>query len=345
MKPRILILHTGGTIGMEATPDGLQPMARFGRLLKQWQHEADSMLSMPDFDVIEFDTLFDSADLTPVHWLRIAGELVHHWDVYDGFIVLHGTDTMAWTASALSFMLRGMDKPVVLTGSQIPFAAPRSDAQENFQMALALAADQRIHEVGICFGRKFLRGNRASKIATSRFDAFASSNYPPLAEAETGIVVHGEHLLQAQEKAFFIPGRIDSEAVAALTIYPGISARMIEAVLSAPGIRGLVLRSYGVGNMPQVDKRFVAAMGDGVARGVILVNTTQCLIGAVAPDTYATGAAFARIGVISGNDMTFEAACAKLHILIARGLLPEEIHRQMVLPHCGEMMQVGDDRM
>lgn len=152
MKSRILILHTGGTIGMEATSDGLRPITQFGTLLQQGLEKIVSLSSSIDFDIIAFDQPMDSADLTPAHWPLIAGELVTHWDSYDGFVVLHGSDTMAWTASALSFMLGGTDKPVILTGSQIPLITPDSDAPKNLCMALELATDPRICEVGICFG-------------------------------------------------------------------------------------------------------------------------------------------------------------------------------------------------
>lgn len=337
MKRRILILHTGGTIGMEATPGGLRPMAGFGALLKRRLGETASATPLPDCDIVELDQLIDSANLQPAQWPAIAGELVRRWDAYDGFVVLHGTDTMAWTASALSFMLRGADKPVILTGAQIPLTAPRSDALENLEMALIVAAQYPIREVGLCFGRKLLRGNRSRKIATDRFDAFDSPNYPAIAEAGIRIVLRGELLLAAEPRAFFLPEHFEPEAVAVLTIHPGLSPRVIEAVLSSPGLSGVVLRSYGVGNVPEADARLLAALGDAVARGVTVVNTTQCVIGAVAQDTYATGAALARIGVVSGGDMTLEAAFAKLHVLTAEGLSPEEIRARMAQPLSGEM--------
>lgn len=337
MSSRILILHTGGTIGMEATPDGLQPMAGFGALLKRRLGETASATPLPDCDVVELDKLIDSANLQPAQWPVIAGELVRRWEAYDGFVVLHGTDTMAWTASALAFMLRGTDKPVILTGAQIPLTAPRSDALENLEMALILAAQHPIREVGLCFGRKLFRGNRSRKIATDRFDAFDSPNYPALAEAGINIVLHRELLLAARPRAFFLPEHFEPEAVAVLTIHPGLSPRVVEVALSDPMLRGVVLRSYGVGNVPEADARLLGALGKAVARGVTVVNTTQCVIGAVAQDTYATGAALARIGVVSGGDMTLEAAFAKLHVLIAEGLPSQDIHARMAEPLSGEM--------
>jgi L-asparaginase len=337
MKRRILILHTGGTIGMEATPGGLTPMAGFGALLKRRLGETASATPLPDCDIVELDRLIDSANLQPAQWPVIAGELIRRWEAYDGFVVLHGTDTMAWTASALSFMLRGADKPVILTGAQIPLTAPRSDALENLEMALILAAQHPIREVGLCFGRKLLRGNRSRKIATDRFDAFDSPNYPAIAEAGIKIVLHRGLLLAAEPQAFFLPEHFEPEAVTVLTIHPGLSPRVVEVALSSPNLRGVVLRSYGVGNVPEADARLLTALGAAVARGVTVVNTTQCVIGAVAQDTYATGAALARIGVVSGGDMTLEAAFAKLHVLTAEGLAPEDIRARMAQPLSGEM--------
>lgn len=338
MKPHVLILYTGGTIGMEAAREGLRPMAQFGKLLKQRLREQDCLSCMPDYDIASFDHPLDSADLTTQHWVKIAARLAHHWESYDGFVVLHGTDTMARTASALSFLLRGADKPVILTGAQVPMAASGSDAWDNLRMALVLSADPRIREVGICFGGHFLRGNRASKIAASRFDAFASFNYPALAKAEKGRVsVQAEHLLKPQKKAFAIPAAMDAQAVAVLTVYPGISSAMVDAVLFQPCVRALVVESYGVGNMPRLNGRFLAAMQEAVLRGVVLVNITQCRIGSVVQSTYASGAAFARIGIVPGGDITREACHAKLHLLVAQGLSPEEIHKQVGLPYSGEI--------
>ncbi|MCG5481519.1 MAG: type I asparaginase [Ensifer alkalisoli] len=338
MSRRVLILHTGGTIGMEAAPGGLKPMAGFGALLKRRLGETASATPLPDCDVVELDSLIDSANLQPAQWPVIAGELVRRWDAYEGFVVLHGTDTMAWTASALSFMLRGLDKPVILTGAQIPLTAPRSDGLENLEMALILAAQYPLREVGLCFGRKLLRGNRSRKIATDRFDAFDSPNYPAIAEAGINIVLRRELLLAAEPKAFFLPDHFDPEAVAVITIHPGLSPRVVEAVLSDPMLKGVVLRSYGVGNVPEANARLLAALGAALKRGVTVVNTTQCVIGAVAQDTYATGAALARIGAVSGADMTLEAAFAKLHVLIAEGLPPEDIRARMAVPLAGEMI-------
>ncbi len=321
MGRRVLVLHTGGTIGMEPTQDGLRPMAGFGIVL-HGHLGARSAVALPEWDIVELDSLIDSANLQPGHWRRIATALLERWDDYDGFVVLHGTDTMAWTASALSFMLRGTDKPVILTGAQIPLAEPRSDALENLETALLFAADPGIREVGLCFGRRLFRGNRSSKLKTSSFDAFGSPNYPPLAEVGIGVTLHRERLLVQRERDFVVP-HFDPEAVAVLTVHPGLSARIVAAVVDDPAVRGLVLRSYGVGNVPDADPRLIEVLADAVARGVVVVNTSQCAVGGVAQGTYATGAVLTRIGVVPGGDMTLEAAFAKLHFLIARGDSPQ----------------------
>jgi L-asparaginase len=319
MKPRVLVLHTGGTIGMGASPDGYRPMAGFGEVLARQRY---AQAALPAFDVVELDTLIDSANLQPAHWGAIAQALLARWDDYTGFVVLHGTDTMAWSASALSFMLRGADKPVILTGAQIPLVAPRSDAPENLQTALLLAAGYPIREVCVYFSRRLLRGNRASKLKSTAFDAFDSPNWPHLAEVGIDIALNREALLPASARDFVVPA-FDAEAVAVLAVYPGISARVVEAVLDSRALRALVLRTYGVGNAPDADPRLMDALARAVGRGIVVVNTTQCASGGVDQGSYATGASLARIGVVPGADMTLEAAFAKLHFLIATGAAPD----------------------
>lgn len=334
MARRVLVLHTGGTIGMAASADGFRPMAGFGEVLRR-RLAAGSGAALPECEVIELGELIDSANLQPAHWRAIAEALIARWEDYDGFVVLHGTDTMAWTASALSFMLHGTDKPVILTGAQIPLLTPRSDAPGNLETALLLAAEGDLREVGLYFGGRLFRGNRSSKLKTDRFDAFGSPNFPPLAEVGIGIDIHRTRLLSARRREFSVP-RFDPEAVAVLTVYPGIPARMVAAVTDAPRLRGVVLRSYGVGNVPDADPRLIDALGAAVARGVVVVNVTQCAEGSVAQGTYATGVALERAGVVAGGDMTLEAAFAKLHFLAARGDAPAAIREQMGRALCGE---------
>lgn len=294
-------------------------MAGFGQLLGRQLRTTAAEL--PAFDVVELDTLIDSANLRPAHWSAIATALLARWDDYAGFVVLHGTDTMAWSASALSFMLRGSDKPVIFTGAQIPLIEPRSDAPRNLQTALILAAHHPIREVCVYFDRRLLRGNRSSKLKSTAFDAFDSPNWPPLADVGIDIALHHEMLLPASSRDFVVPD-FNAEAVAVLPVYPGISARTVDAVLDSPSVRALVLRTYGVGNAPDADQPLMDALARAVARGIVVVNTTQCAIGRVHQGSYATGASLAGIGVVAGADMTLEAAFAKLHFLSAGGATP-----------------------
>ncbi len=334
MRARVLVLHTGGTIGMAAAADGLRPMAGFGAVLEQ--HLAAQAAALPALDIVELDQLIDSANLRPAHWRTIAEALLARWERHDGFVVLHGTDTMAWTASALSFMLRGTDKPVILTGAQIPLLAPRSDAPANLHGALALATGTPVREVGVYFHHRLLRGNRSSKLKSTAFDAFDSPNYPPLAELGIELALHRERLLPAAARDFIVPA-FDADAVAVLTMHPGLSSHVAAAVADTPALRGLVLRSYGAGNVADAEPALMAALARAVARGVVVVNVTQCTYGGVRQGAYATGAALSRIGVVAAGDMTLEAAFAKLHVLLARHADPATVRAQFAQPLCGEL--------
>ncbi len=332
MQRRVLVLYAGGTVGMAPSDEGYRPMTGFAEVLRR-QFAAGA--GLPDWAVVEMAEPIDSANLRPAHWQAIAAELVKRWEAWDGFVVLHGTDTMAWTASALSFMLLGTDKPVILTGAQIPLAQARSDAPANLQGALALAADPRIREVALYFGGRLLRGNRSRKVHADRFAAFDSPNCAPLAEAGIGITVHHDRLLPPAARDFALPA-FERAAVAVLTIHPGLSAHAVEALLGDPAVRGLVLCSYGVGNAPDADGELLTVLGAAIARGVVVVNITQCVTGRVAQGSYATGAALARVGVVAGGDLTLEAAFAKLHVLIARGLTAAETRAAFGRALCGE---------
>lgn len=330
---RVLILHTGGTIGMAAAPGGYRPMAGFpDRLREQLGAHAGSRL--PEYDIVELPPI-DSADLRPGHWPVIARALLERWDDYDGYVVLHGTDTMAWSASALSFILRGTDRPVIFTGAQIPLVEPRSDALDNVEAALLFASAEPVREVGLYFGHRLLRGNRSRKLATAQFDAFDSPNCPPLAEVGIDITLHRERIVSPGDKCFVVP-EFDDQAVAILTIHPGIAGSTVDALTANPRVRGLILQTYGVGNAPQGDRELIAALERAANRGLVLFNTTQCLVGSVIQETYATGAALAGIGVISAGDMTLEAAFAKLHFLLASEQDPGYIRDALRQNWCGE---------
>jgi len=334
MSGRVLLLYAGGTVGMERTAAGYQPMAGFESFLLQ-QLQARIGHSIPAFDLVSFERLIDSANLLPEDWTRIGTALQQRWRDYSGFVLLHGTDTLAYTASALAFMLQGCDKPVIVTGSQIPLAETRNDALDNLVGALILAGNPAITEVCVYFNGRLIRGNRATKVSSHGLDAFDSPNFPWL--GRVGIAVElKRHLLLAGAAPAFRVATFDPAAVAVLQTYPGMPARALAALLDDPALRGLVLRTYGAGNPPAADAALVGALANAVERGVVVVNISQCLQGGVSQGTYATGAMLDRIGVLSGRDMTLEAAFTKLHFLLGSGLSVDGVKRALAQPLCGE---------
>ncbi len=342
MSTRLLVLHAGGTIGMAPTADGLRPAAGFADQMRQAL--ASSGDHLPAFDLVTSGEAIDSANLRPRHWRAIAEPLIAAWDRYDGFVVLHGTDTLAWTASALSFLLRGCDKPVVLTGAQIPWQMPRSDAPANVEAALLFATRPEFSEVTVYFGGRLLRGNRCRKVASGGFAAFDSPRLPALATLGIDIARHPGLTLMPQRRQFTLP-HLDDDAVAMLMVHPGLTAHAVAATLDNPRTRGLVLISYGVGNLPSDDAALLAALAEASQRGIVIVNVTQCAHGSVAQDTYAVGAALTRLGVVGGADLTAEAAFAKLHVLLATIEDPGAVRRAMGQPCCGDMTVPGQNPM
>ncbi|WP_428034108.1 asparaginase [Amphritea sp.] len=336
MKRKILIIYAGGTIGMQASANGYVPVAGFEQQLRaQLSGPGDAQL--PAFEVLELEQLIDSSNLQPHHWTVLGGIIRAHWSQYDGFILLHGTDTMAYTASMLSFMLQGMDKPVIVTGSQIPLAQLRNDARDNLLTSMMFVAAYDIPEVCICFNGRLLRGNRASKLKSSALDAFDSPNYAWLGEAGIHIELHAERLLRHGRSDFNVPD-FNPDALVVLPIYPGISAGIVRDLLSRPVVKGVVLHTYGAGNPPDANGELMAELENAVRRGVIIVNVTQCLQGQVSQGAYATGATLNRIGVIPGSDLTLEAAFTKLHFLLATQSA-DRVKELMLQSLCGEMAE------
>jgi L-asparaginase len=335
MKKRVYVAYTGGTIGMKRTPDGYVPQP--GYLQKQMaampelRHE-----SMPSFKIHEYAPLLDSSNMTPREWVKIAHDIAENYDAYDGFVVLHGTDTMAYTASALPFMLHGLRKPVIITGSQIPLCEVRNDARENLITSLLLAATYDIPEVCLYFGGKLLRGCRSVKVSADGFAAFASPNHPPLGTVGIGIEIDWPLVRRPRGKSHLEVREVAAPVVSALRLFPGISPELVRNVLRPP-LQGLVLEAYGVGNGPDQDAAFIAAIAEATARGVVVVDCTQCLEGTVNLGEYATGAALAGAGVISGFDMTAEAALAKLYYLFSRGWSSARVQREMQRDLQGEL--------
>lgn len=312
-RKRIYIAYTGGTIGMMRSAHGYVPAPGFLAESIQGMPEFYRP-EMPEFTLCEYSPLMDSSDMTPTDWQRIAEDIQQHYHDYDGFVVLHGTDTMAYTASALSFMFENLGKPVIVTGSQIPLAALRSDGQTNLLNALYLAAHYPIHEVALFFNNRLFRGNRATKADADGFNAFESPNYPPLLEAGIEIeLIAGEISEVSNHPLRLSP--ITAQEIGVVTLYPGMRAEIIESLVRHP-VKALIIQSYGVGNAPQ-SGALIDAIRKAIENDVIVVNCTQCFKGTVNMTGYATGNALADIGVISGQDMTIEAALTKLHYLLS----------------------------
>ncbi len=327
MRKRVYIAHTGGTIGMDRTEHGY--CTRPGYLQKQMLQMPELQhASMPDVALHEYAPLLDSSNMTPRDWVKIAHDISDHYDEYDGFVVLHGTDTMAYTASALPFMLNGLAKAVIITGSQIPLCEIRNDARENLITSLLIAANYDIPEVCLYFGGRLLRGCRSVKVSADGFAAFDSPNFPPLGLIGMSIDIEWQLVRRSNAAEHLHVEDVGSPVVSALRLFPGISPDLLRNVLRPP-LQGLVLEAYGVGNGPDQNAEFVAALAEAAARGVVIVDCTQCLHGTVSITEYAAGIALARAGVIGGFDMTTEAALAKLYYLFSRGLSSDDVKSSM----------------
>jgi L-asparaginase len=336
MQKKIYIVYTGGTIGMRGSSRGYEPVSGF--LAAQMTRIPELQHSqMPAYMVHEYDPLIDSSNVSPKMWLHIARDIAAHYNAFDGFVVLHGTDTMAYTASALPFMLQGLGKPVIVTGAQIPLCEARNDARENLITALMIAGSCAIPEVCLFFGNRLLRGNRSVKIDAEGFNAFDSPNFPHLGTIGIDIDIRWDLVLAGPDTPEPIVVKALSESrVAALRLFPGISVEVVGNVL-APPIKGLVLETYGMGNAPNSDDRLLEVLSQATRRGVVIVNCTQCLKGRVNMQAYATGNSLAQCGVISGYDMTTEAALAKMFYLFSRNLPAEEVKNQMLQNLRGEI--------
>jgi lysophospholipase len=333
---RVLVLYTGGTIGMRKGPRGYEPVPgwfseKIASLPQLHDPSKPRFTTFPSqnarrvaYDVKAYDPLLDSANVGPHEWTRIAADIADAYDEYDGFVVVHGTDTMAYTASALSFMLEGLAKPVVLTGAQIPLEHLRNDALDNFLGALVIAGHYAIPEVSIYFHHKLLRGNRSTKVDAASLDSFASPNHPPLAEVGVDVAVRWD-LVRAPDAARLRVHTNLHTQVASLRIYPGITRELLENVLRPP-LQGLVLETFGSGTAPDRVDALLGALRDATDRGVVIVNVTQCLRGRVSP-SYAAGRALMDAGVVPGADMTPEAALAKLAFLLGQELSRDDVRR------------------
>jgi L-asparaginase len=339
-QPRILIVYTGGTIGMIDDPvtHALKPF--------DFSHLIDNVpkIKMLDYQIdnVQFATPIDSSDMSIDHWQDMARVIDENYDKYDGFVVLHGTDTMAFTSSALSFMLEGLAKPVIITGSQLPIGEVRTDGEENLITALQIAAARdadglpMVREVAILFENYLWRGNRSSKRSADNFNAFKSSNYPSLAKIGLGIQFHVESLARPDINSKLKVRYELDQSVIVIDLFPGLSERTLRYYLSTPGVKGVVLRTYGAGNGP-TSPWFINAILDAVKRGIVIINVTQCANGAVHTNRYVSGDILSATGVVSGHDMTFEAAITKMMFLFGQKYPHDQIITKLSQPLCGEM--------
>lgn len=334
----ILIIYTGGTIGMVYDDEGSLAPFNFGKVIERIPEMTSLQLRLT---VISFPKPLDSSNINYKDWQNLAYIIYENYDQYDGFVILHGTDTMSYSASALSFMLENLNKPVIFTGAQIPIGHIRSDARENLITALEIASardgDQPlISEVCIYFNFLLLRGNRSQKVRSSTFAAFESQNYPLLAESGIFIEYNRANLLPHKEKAkLTIKNKFDTN-VTILKIFPGITKSLIESVLNVEGLRGVVLETYGSGNTMN-HKWFIKLLEKAIKKDIVLFNVSQCSGGEVIQGRYETSKKLNDIGVISGSDITTEAAITKLMFLLGNEPDIGEVKRKLALPLCGEM--------
>lgn len=318
-KASLLLIYTGGTIGMKKDPadQTLKPFD-FSQIMEEVPELAKFALKI---DSCTFTPLIDSSDVEPSLWQDLAKLIKSRYDSYDGFVILHGTDTMAYSASMLSFMLHNLDKPVVFTGSQLPIGEPRTDGKENLVSSVEIASAKDsdgkalVPEVCICFHSLLLRGNRSIKTDATGFEAFSSPNYPPLATAGIDIVYNIPYIRRPNcDKPFEIHTKLDTR-VAILRVHPGITEQVVKDTLLGDGSRAVIIESYGSGNA--ISKPwFTDIVSQARRRGKILVNVTQCNKGTVDMNLYATGMSLKKAGVISGRDITVESALSKLFYLM-----------------------------
>ncbi|WP_028864528.1 asparaginase [Psychromonas aquimarina] len=332
-KKRIYIAYTGGTIGMKPSKDGFIPVAGYLSQtianMPEFYHE-----DMPEFEIHEYNPLIDSANVSPQVWQTLALDIQKRYHDFDGFIILHGTDTMSYTASALSFVFENLSKPVIVTGSQIPLSQLRSDARVNLLNSLYIAAHHPINEVCIFFNNQLFRGNRTTKQYADGFDAFVSPNYPVLLEAGIEIKnIAGQ--TQKSVNTRLRVSELEAQSIAILHLFPGLDWQVLDNLLKSP-LQALVLLTYGVGNAQQ-DEQLLATLKEASERGILIVNCSQCLKGSVNMEGYATGHALSEAGVISGLDMTTETVIAKLYYLLSQGLSNKVIRELLVTDLRGEV--------
>lgn len=340
-KPKILIIYTGGTIGMRRDENGTLVPFDFNSI----EEEFPSVRQLNvDIEVDRKMTPIDSSNVTPARWAELARIIRDNYAECDGFVVLHGTDTMSYSASALSFMLENLAKPVVFTGSQIPMGIMRTDGRENLITAIEIAAARRpdglpvVPEVSLYFQNRLMRANRTSKLSAEALNAFDSCNYPPLAEVGVNIFYNSDDIMRPCVRAACEPLRISErmdENVVIIKLFPGITERTLRSMLAIEGLKGVVLETFGTGNAP-TDSWFIDTLADAIGRGITIVDVTQCRSGAVDMQLYETGLRLQNIGVVCGRDMTTEAAVTKLMWLLGKNLPKNELLEMLSRPLRGE---------
>jgi len=339
MQNKILLIYTGGTIGMVQDPEteSLVPL-NFNELTKQVPELKGFDCELESY---EFETPIDSSNVNPLFWVDLVRVIEKYYDLYDGFVILHGTDTMAHTASALSFMVQNIDKPLILTGSQLPIGTIRTDGKDNLITSIEIAMGKKdgnsiINEVCVCFENKLYRGNRISKVNAEYFNAFSSENYPTL--ADIGINIHYKydflHKKNKDQKTIFNT-KLDTN-IAVLTVFPGMSEQYVNAIINIPQLKAVIIETYGAGNAP-TDTWFLDILEKAVQKDLLIVNVTQCKAGAVNQGKYETSVGMKKLGVVSANDMTLEAALTKLMFLIGNNIKNNELKRAFLNPISGEL--------
>ncbi|MGO2355900.1 MAG: asparaginase [Marinomonas foliarum] len=338
MSAQVLILYTGGTIGMVQTEQGLAPASGLQERIETAL--GMSLNTLPSFEVLEIAPLIDSANITPKHWTKLVSILATHWQDYDGFIILHGTDTMAYTASALSFMLGACTKNIILTGSQIPLGMNRSDATSNLQAALSLAVSHRIADISLVFDGKLMRGNRIQKVSSGRFEAFHTPNDDLLGELAIETQLYPDRMIKSHDETTkSLEHRLvcfKAGTVGVLTLHPSQPSSIYQSLLDDDDCKAIVLMTYGAGNVPDQNPAFLSFLTEAMLRKKNIVNLTQCLHGGVSQGAYAAGSILSSMNVLSGRDITLEAAFCKLHWLIATGESYYSILEKWHTNYCGE---------
>lgn len=341
-KPKVLIIYTGGTIGMIKDPEtGQLKSFDFNHIYK---HVPEIHRLNVEITTFSFEEPIDSSEMNPLYWIQIAQTVFENYTLYNGFVILHGSDTMAFSASALSFMLQGLKKPVIFTGSQLPIGTIRTDGKENLITSIEIAADKDgqgqpiVQEVAVYFEYSLYRGNRCSKISANQFEAFSSPNYIELAKAGVNIEYNYDKLFRTGLDDLAYSSKIDNK-VALLKIYPGFPAQAYTSLFDRSLTNAVILETFGSGNAPN-DKDFQLLVRNYIANGGIVLNTTQCSSGAVQQGKYETSSFFNEVGVISGYDITSEAAITKMMFLLGNETDRNQLIKKLNVNICGEMTEL-----